>query len=149
MKLMAKFIDSKQIGKIKLYYAATQDQLGNLDENQIPGGAKIIITKNAICRYIPDIARIEITINFQENFPQTCLNINAELSNINIAGQLGYSFEFIKLKKLLPNNFILSGQFKFNNSDDHKWFLIGKFHIRNIPINDYLSFEDKISYDDF
>ena len=146
---MAKFIDSKQIGKIKLYYAAQQDQLNNLDENNVPIRAAIVIIEKAKCIYNSDLAQIQITIDFQENFPQVCLNINTELTNIDIAGQSGYSFEFIKLKKILTNHFIISGQFKFNESNDHKWLLIGKFHIRNIPIDNYLPFEDKISYDDF
>lgn len=142
-----RMIDSKQTGKIKLYYAAPQDQLENLNENQIPGGAKIVIVEKAICRY--DHEEIQITFNFQENFEQTRLNINTELTNIDLAGSSGYSFEFIKLKKLLTNHFIISGQFKFNESNEHKWLLIGKFPIRDIPLENYSCFEDEISYDDF
>ena len=101
---MARIIDSKQIGKIKLFYVTPQNQLENLDESLIPGGAKIIIVEKVKCTYNYNLAQIEITIDFKENFPQVCLNINTELANIDVAGWSGYSFEFIKLKKLLTNH---------------------------------------------
>ena len=142
-----KLIDKRKTGKIKLYYAATQIQLRDLDENQIPGRKKtVLISKEkVVCFY--DGVNEEIQISF--NFRGTGINliINNQLENRE--GWWGCSFESIKLKKLSTSEFVISGEFKFNDSNEHKWFLIGKFYIPNLPIEKYIFYEDELNYEDF
>ena len=143
-----KIIGNINLGKIKIYYAATQEIIDTINEDNFPDGLK----KEYIVDEIIGVFHIQsesFTMTHKRNFGRTIpINIFPNFTfkfGDNDLNNPDKNIFHAKLKSLREQGCIVSGLLRFK---EHEWLFIAKFP--NLPIPNQFPFVvDNLDYSDF